>query len=54
MTGPQVGAWLIGKKYPAEVPGAGMEDSCSVDIGGDKLLAIGGYWETKQVTLTSV
>jgi len=26
-----------------------MEDSCSVDIGGDKLLAIGGYWETKQV-----
>ena len=42
------------QKYPAQVPGAGMEDGCSVDIGGDKLLAIGGYWETKQVILESV
>ena len=32
-----------------QVPGAGMEDSCSVGISDDKLLAIGGYWETKQV-----
>ena len=40
---------LMDEKYPAKVPGAGMEDGCSVGIGGDKLLAIGGYWETKQV-----
>ena len=29
-----------------------MEDGCSVGIGDDKLLAIGGYWETKQVIMT--
>ena len=44
----------VDKIYPAKVPGAGMEDGCSVDIGGDKLLAIGGYWETEQVILASV
>jgi len=38
-------SWVTG----SQVPGAGMEDGCSVGIGGDKLLAIGGYWETKQV-----
>ena len=31
-----------------------MEDGCSVGIGDDKLLAIGGYWETKQVIMTSM
>jgi len=37
--------WVAG----SQVPGAGIEDGCSVDIGGDKLLAIGGYWENNQV-----
>merc|ERR1712012_1313230 len=37
-------SWELGP----EVPGAGMEDGCGIALE-EKFLAIGGYWETKQV-----